>query len=91
MIDLYAPKQITKIPAKHVMREPWITLGILHSSKHLDKLYKKQLGRDKSTREYNKYITYRTNFTRIKRKQKEMYYANLFKKYKGILRKHGTL
>ena len=22
IIDLYAPKQITKIPAKHVMREP---------------------------------------------------------------------
>ena len=25
IIDLYAPNQITKIPAKHVMHEPWIT------------------------------------------------------------------
>ena len=46
-IEYFASKKITKTLAKHVIRQPWITLGILHSSKHLDKLYKKQLGKAK--------------------------------------------
>jgi len=46
VIGCFAPKKITKIPAKHIIREPWITPGILHSSKYLDKLYKKQLGKN---------------------------------------------
>ena len=77
VIKYFAPKKIT-IPAKHVIREPWITPGILHSSKNLDKLYKKQLDKENVSREHVKYITYRNNFTRIKRKQMEIYYGNLF-------------
>ena len=87
VIEYFAPKKITKIPAKHVIREPWITPGILHSSKHLDKLYKKQLGKENVSREHVKYITYRNNFTRIKRKQREIYYGNLFQQYKSNIKK----
>jgi len=43
VIEYFAPKKIIKIPAKHVTRELWITPGILHSSKQLDKLYKKTI------------------------------------------------
>jgi hypothetical protein len=86
-VEHFTPKTLIKIPSKHVMREPWITPGILRSSKHLDKLYKKQLGKHKSTREHVKYIIYRNSFTKIKRKQKEIYYANLFEQYKSDIKK----
>jgi len=59
VIEYFAPKTITKIPGKHVIREPCTTPRILHSSKHLDKLYKQQLGKENESREHIKYITYR--------------------------------
>lgn len=86
-IEHFAPKKLIKIPAKHVMREPWITRGILRSSKKLDRLYKIQLGKEKLTHEHIKYINYRTQFTKIKRKQKDIYYSNLFHQCKSNIKK----
>jgi len=36
---------------------------------------------------YHGNITYRNNFTRIKRKQREIYYGNLFQQYKSDIKK----
>ena len=52
-----------------------------------DKLYKKQLDKEHVSREHVKYITYRNNFARIKRKQREIYYGNLFQQYKSNIKK----
>jgi len=39
---------------------------------HLDQLYKKRLGKENVSREHAKYKTYINNFTKIKRKQREV-------------------
>ncbi len=39
LIDLFAPMQSVIIPVNRVIRQPWITKGILKSSATLDKLY----------------------------------------------------
>jgi len=45
------------------------------------------LGKENGSREHVKYITYRNKFTRIKRKQREIYYGNLFQQYKVNIKK----
>jgi len=45
------------------------------------------LGKENVSREHVKYITYKHNFTRIKRKQRELYYGNLFQQYKSYIKK----
>ena len=45
------------------------------------------MGKENVSREHVKYITYINNFTRIKRKQREIYYGNLFQQYKSNIKK----
>ena len=40
-IDRYAPEKTIHIRQKHVLRQPWVTPGLLTSSRTRDKLYKK--------------------------------------------------
>ena len=44
IMDTVTPNKTIKIPAKRIIREPWITRGIIKSSSTCDKLYKKQSG-----------------------------------------------
>jgi len=41
-VEYSAAEKSIKIPARHVVREPWITPGILDSFRHLDKPYNKK-------------------------------------------------
>ena len=55
-------------------------------------LYKKQLGKENVSPEHVKYITFWNHFTRIKRKQREINYRNLFQQYKSnIMKTWSTL
>ena len=45
------------------------------------------ISKENVSREHVKYITYRNNFTRIKRKQREICYGNLYQQYKSNLKK----
>jgi len=44
-IDKIAPERNIKLSPKHIIREPWVTKGVLKSSATLDKLYKKSLNK----------------------------------------------
>ena len=85
-IELFAPIKTVKIPAKHIIRQPWMTSGILKSSHTLDKLYRKSIGRQKQDQKHIYYIKYRNTYNRIKRITKRTYYLDLFKKYKNDIR-----
>ena len=75
---------------KNIILTPWMTPALLQSSQTFDKLYRKQLKQPRHHDSHLKYIKYRTLFNKLKRTSKELYYANLFEKYKGDIRKTWT-
>ena len=81
-IEKYSPEKTIEIPAKRIIRDPWMTSGLIRSSKVMDQLYKKRLGKDKSHRSYIKYTKYRNMFNRIKRTQKQNYFNEQFSKFR---------
>ena len=87
VIDTCAPEKTTTIPHKSVIREPWMTSGILRSSRKRDKLYRQSLGRIPDSVEKQKYLRYRNVYNSVKRRAKQFYSANLLQKYRGNVRK----
>ena len=65
---------------------PWITKGILNSSKRKHKLYDKFLKHKTYTNEVN-YKNYKHLFETIKFKAKKLYYSNLIVKYQNDIKK----
>lgn len=78
LIDIYAPEKTITIPARYVMREAWMTKGILASSLNCNKLYRKSLQKPKDHPFHAKYVTYRNLYNKIKNIAKRTYYENLF-------------
>ncbi len=85
-IDLHAPQKIAKIPPKRIIREAWVTKGIMKSSCNLDRLYAKKKKCPLDQDAHDNYTTYRNLFNRIKRKAKELYYTDLIETYKGDIK-----
>jgi hypothetical protein len=85
------PIKYVTIPAKWVIKDPWITPGILKSSSTLDKLYAKCVKKSRTGPAYLRYIEYRNNFNRIKRKMKYNYFNDKLEKYKQNTRETWKL
>jgi len=86
-LDEVAPMKTIIISAKRIIREPWITKGIIKSSNNLDKLYKRCLNKDKDHPFYTAFKNYRNKFNKIKKRMKQQYYHDLFHKYSKDIRK----
>ena len=86
-LDLHAPVKTVSIPYKAIIREAWMSNGLLKSSRTRDKLYKKCLGKSKKDKIYVQYVTYRNIFNSLKRTAKEAYYTKLLDKHKCDIRK----
>ena len=54
-INICAPMKVVKIPAKYVIREKWMTKGLLQSSLNLQKMRKMETGKTSSNL-YKSYI-----------------------------------
>ncbi len=80
-IETLAPEK-NVIPFHKQIREPWFTIGLLKSSKTLDKLYKKKLRQPLKHPSYKQYKEYRNLLNALKRTAKEDYYSNLLNNYK---------
>lgn len=87
LVDKIAPLKNITIPAFAIMREPWMSRGLVKSSQTLNRLHRKQLRKEKSHQYHTKYIEYRNKFNQLKRTTKENYYNELFNKYKHDIRK----
>ena len=74
-LDIHMPKQTIRCGQKKILNEPWLTKGILASSKRCKKLYRQYLD---GTILKQKYVEYRNSLNRIKRRAKIFYYANYF-------------
>ena len=75
-LDKFTPERCISIPAKHIINEPWMTPGLMTSSKKCGKLFSKIIGNDKASPGYLKYIAYRNKLNSIKRKAKFAFYHN---------------
>ena len=74
IINSIAPEKTIKIPSSIAIRDPWMTRGLVTSSRTLIKLHKKKIGKHKSHQNFNKYIVYLNTFNKLKRLTKQNYY-----------------
>ena len=86
LISKFAPEKEVVIPAKHIIREEWMTKGLIKSSKTLNKIYTKSIRKSKTSPEYDTYVKYRNTYNKLKRHAKESYYAQRFEKYKNDIK-----
>ena len=87
IIDNVAPMKTINLPTKRIIREPWMTKGILKSSNNLDKLYKRSIKKHRDHPFHKEFRTYRNNFNKLKKLANQQYYHNLFNKYHKDIRK----
>ena len=79
------PKKKIKIKTKN-LASPWITRGIIKSSKRKQKLYEKFLKQRTNRNEVN-YKTYKRLFESVKQKSKSNYFSNRLYKYHNNAKK----
>lgn len=87
LIDEHVPERMSKIPWKAVLREPWMTSGLLKSSSRCNSLYRKTIGLSRDDVAFCRFLNYRNMYNALKRSAKESYYADLLQQYKNDIRK----
>ncbi len=87
IIDDIAPQKTIRIPASRIIRDKWMTPGLLTSSRTLNKLLKKKLGKDKLHASHVEFKQYRNIYNHLKRKTKKIYYHNLLHEHRHNIRK----
>ena len=87
------PEKITVIPYNKIIKEPWMTKGLMKSADEKDKLYRKSIGLSKDHPSYIAYIAYRNKYNALKRKARQEYYCTKIEEFKynikmlwGVLR-----
>ena len=91
LLEKYAPEKVVKIPKRRIIKNPWMTSGLLKSARTRDTLYAKSLNKPKDNITVLKFTKYRNTFNKIKKVAKESYFANLLNEYKNDLRKTWTV
>ena len=86
-LDENAPKVKIKINPKNIIREPWMTEGLVKSSKVCDRLYRKQIGCSNSDQNRSKYLSYRNKYNSIKRIAKMKYYSDQIEHFRNDSKK----
>ena len=86
-LDENAPKVILKLSQKYIIREPWMTSGLLKSSKICDRLYKQQIGCNNSDDKRAKYLVYRNKYNSLKRIARKNYYSEQIRNFKNDSKK----
>ena len=89
VIDSVAPETIKTISNKNVIKEPWMTLGLLTSSKKSNTLFRECVGKQKDIK-YENYKTYRNKLNSLKRTAKISYYKTKIIEYKENGNKCGN-
>ena len=87
VVNKHAPEKEIKVRNKDIIRNPWITHGLLKSARKLDSLYKMQKNKPEGHQARVKYKNYKLYYNRIKRQSKTMYYADLIANVKFDIRK----
>ena len=73
-VQVHCPLKTANISEKNIIREPWMTSGLLKSSKIINKKYRKSLYCDKLSPEYLNLKNKQRIFNKVKSKAKYEYY-----------------
>jgi hypothetical protein len=87
VIDKHAPVKTKTIPACKIIRDPWYSKGLLKSTKHLHRLYRKTIDKPNNDEIKHKYTEYRNLLNKLKRAAKNDYYKALFDRYRHNIKK----
>ena len=79
ILNTETPIKTIKVKPSKVLKEPWMSPGLLRSIKKQKQLYKKTLNKNASVRDQIRYKEYRNQ---ILRRTKEEYYKNNCTEYK---------
>ena len=88
-IASYAPEKTIKIKSKYVIRNVWMTKGLMKSSLTSNKLYRKCISKPKKHPAHIRYAKYRNIYNKVKQIAKTTYYANQLNTFKNDSKKHG--
>ena len=91
ILDENAPKVLLKLGQKYIIREPWMTPGLMKSSKICDRLYKQQIGCNNSDQKRTKYLVYRNKYNSLKRTARINYYSEQIENFKNDSKKLWTI
>ena len=80
-LDQYVENKTVKLSYKKVIKEPWLTKGIIQANRKQLLLYKNWL-KDKDNIKYERYKQYQKVLRKIKRNCKMNYYQDQCEKYK---------
>lgn len=86
-LDRFAPETIRMINKTDIIKEPWITKGILKSSRRIHKLFLVCVCKYKGDPQYDKYLKERNKLNSLKRKAKINYYQTLIINYRNDSKK----
>ena len=86
-INKFSIEKTVKIPYKRIIREPWMTSGLMKSCTIRDKLYKNAIKEEKSHPKHIKYVNYRNKLSSLKRIARQKYYSELIDSYKNDMHK----
>ena len=75
-LNSHIPEKTITLPFEDILRLPWMTPALLKSTKTKYKMYRKSLGKPKSSSSYINFIKYRNTYNKIKRLSKETYFTN---------------
>ena len=73
-LDNNCPLKTRTISNKSIIKEIWMTTGLINSSRRVEKLYKSCYNLDRSHTKFIKYIKFRNLFNKTKRAAKIKYY-----------------
>ena len=86
-LDKHAPVKTITISGKNIIRDEWMTPGLLQSSKTCDKLYRQQIGLPIDHSKHIKYVNYRNQYNSLKRYTKKDFYYKQIEFYKNSSKK----
>ncbi len=82
ILDTIAPERTITVNPKKTIHEPWMSKGLIESSKKCDKMYKKVSGLPKDDVRFYEYKAYRNCYNSLKRKAKNTFYIKKIIDYK---------
>ena len=83
VIHQFIPEKSVNIQPKHIIREKWMTKGLMKSSRTMNKLYRKCSGKKKTDQCSIKYAEYRNCYNKLKKNAKTAHYSQLFSQFKN--------
>ena len=87
ILNTHAPEVKTSIPYKAIIREAWMTPGLIKSSRKKEHLYTKTFGKPRNSIQFENYLKFRNLYNIVRRQAKSQYYKQLLQKYSTDIRK----